>query len=223
MRTSYIWIIAQLCLPLSLLFIVGVLSQGRLLPYALASGVIAIFATTSIGGAGEITSLRLNNMHQDLIIATKTGPTDYMLGEMLANLGWSFPTVLLYLILDMWYHLLNPYNLAMTVLVCMLVLVSTMSMTFCLFSFVRHTRKISALSTILSTLMMSLPPVFYPSTYIPKYLLFALAFLPSTPAAVLEQGLFKLTPMAWYMFAILIADTFVYVLIGRYVTRWREN
>jgi ABC-2 type transport system permease protein len=222
-RSTYYYIIANLCLPLSLLFIVGVLSQGRLLPYALAGGIISMMAMNSIQSAGELTQFRLDSMHQDLIIATKTGPLDYMFGEMLGSLGWSIPSVLLYIALDTYYHLLTPYNLGMTIIVCLLVTVATLSLTFSLFSFVKYVRKSWALSTILSTLMTVITPVFYPYPYIPKSLLIALTFLPVTPAAVLEQGLFKLAPMSWYMLLVLLVETVVYLFIARYIAKWRES
>ena len=222
-KTSYYWLIAQLCFPLSLLFVVGVLSQGKLLPYALAGGAISIMVSNSIQSASELVSFRLENKHQDLIVATRTGPADYMLGEMLSSLSWTAPCLLLYLILDASYHLLNPYNLVMTLLVCLLVTVATLSMAFCLFSFIKYSRKVWALATIFSTLFATIAPIFYPYSYIPKSLLFALTVLPSTPAAVLEQGFFNLAPTAWYMLGVLLIETFVYLLLARYVTRWREH
>ena len=222
-KSSYYYIIANLCLPLSLLFVVGVLSQGKLLPYALAGGLVSMMVTNSIQSAGELTQFRLDNMHQDLIIATRTGPLDYMFGEMLGSFEWSIPSILLYIALDMSYHLLTLYNLAMTLMVCILVTVAALSLTFSVLSFVKYTRKSWAISMMLSTLLTVLAPTFYPYTYIPKSLLLILSFLPSTPAAVLEQGAFGLAPIPWYMLIILIVETVVYLLIARYVARWREN
>lgn len=222
-KEGYLYLVAALCQPLALLFVVGVLSQGKLLPYALAGSIVSVMTINSTQSAGELAQLRLDNKHQDLIIATKTGPTDYMFGEMLGNVGWSVPSILLYLILDASYHMLNLYNLVMTLLVCMLVAVSIMSLMFCIFSFVKYIRKVWGLSTIFSTLLATIVPTFYPYTYLPKSVLFVLAVLPSTPAAVLEQGFFNLTPTAWYMLVILLLETFAYLLLARYVTRWRES
>ncbi len=222
-KSSYYYIIANLCLPLSLLFVVGVLSHGELLPYALAGGLVSMMVTNSIQSAGELTQFRLDDRHQDLIIATKTGPLDYMFGEMLGSFEWSIPSILLYLALDMSYHLLTPYNLVMTMAVCILVTVATLSLVFSILSFVKYTRKSWAISMMLSTLLTVIAPTFYPYTYIPKSVLFVLAILPSTPAAVLEQGLFGLEPMSWLMLVILLAETVVYLFIARYVARWREN
>ena len=222
-KAGYLWLISSVCMPLSLLFVVGVLSQGRLLLYALAGGIISMMVANSIGGSGELAQFRLDNKHQDLIVTTITGPIEYMSGEMLGCLSWSVPGVLLYLALDMSYHLLNIYNLTMTLFVCVLVTVSTLSLIFCIYSLVKSIRKVWALGAIFSTLLVTVPPTFYPYTYIPKSLLYALAFLPTTPAVVLEQGLFNLAPMNWYMLAVLILETFTYLLLARYATRWRER
>ncbi|MGC8479768.1 MAG: hypothetical protein ACP5M9_03840 [Candidatus Micrarchaeia archaeon] len=47
-------------------------------------------------------------------------------------------------------------------------------------------------------------PTFFPYTYLPKPILLILSILPTTPAAVLEQGVIGISPMFWYMALILV-------------------
>ncbi len=51
--------------------------------------------------------------------------------------------------------------------------------------------------------------------------LLALSIMPATPAAVLEQGLFNLAPMQWYMFGVLLMQSIIYFAIAVRLTKWR--
>ena len=68
-----------------------------------------------------------------------------------------------------------------------------------------------------------LPPTFYPYGYVPKDFLYIIALSPTTPAAVVVQGAFGLSPMMDSMFYILIIETICYTILARILVRWREN
>lgn len=222
-KENYPYLIAHLALPLSLIFIVGVLSHGALLPFALAGGTVMAIASDGAGTAQELTYLRLEYMYQDFIVATKTGPIDYMLGEIFAGLPWVTPSIILYFALDAVYGMLTLYNLVMTLIVSVLLVVSVSSLAFLLSSRMKHARLIGPYSLIFSYAMTVLPPTFYPFNYLPRWIVTALAVFPTTPAAVLEQGFFGLEPTAWYMLGILALEALVYFAMARSFTRWREK
>jgi ABC-2 type transport system permease protein len=146
-----------------------------------------------------------------------------MFGVMLADFFWSIPSIVLYFILDMIFHILTPYAFVMTLIVASLVLLSTASLGFVLTSLVKHQRFVWAITGMLSLVMMIFPPTFYPYTYLPHPILLILTISPTTPAAVLEQGFFGLAPTLWYMLYILIAETVILFLLARYATVWRER
>jgi ABC-2 type transport system permease protein len=222
-KVNYLYALSNLTVPLSLLFVVGVLSQGKLLPYALAGGLMAVITIDSLGKAVELVGLRLEEHYQDLIIASRTGPIEYMLGETFAGVVWAVPAVAVYILLDAYYGLLTPYNLALTLLTAALLLISVASISFVIASFFKHSRIIFPTFSMLALVMTVLPPTFYPYTYMPSYALTILSILPTTPAAVLAQGYFNLEPVQWYMLGILIVETVVYFLFAMYLARWREK
>lgn len=223
LRSNWLYMVTEMGFPLSLLFVVGVLSEGTLLPYALAGGLIAIVATNGIFTMADLGMFKFEYMFKDLIVTTRTSPMDYMFGVMFADFFWSIPSIVLYFILDIIFHILTPYAFVMTLIVAALVLLSTASLGFVLTSLVRHQRFVWAITGMLSLVMMIFPPTFYPYQILPHSILLALAISPTTPAAVLEQGFFGLTPTLWYMFYILIAETIILFLLAKYVTVWRER
>ncbi len=221
-KIQYPYIIANLGFPLSLLFIVGVFSHGMLLSYALVGGIVSIAASNGLSAAGEIAFFKLEDMYQDLIVTTRTSAMDYMLGEMIGGIFWSIPSIILFVALDIFYGLLTPYALVMTLIVALLVILSTASIAFLLSSFVKHLRNIWAVSSILSLVITVLPPTYYPYTYLPPNILWVLALSPTTPASVVEQGVFGLQPMSWPMLCLLVIEAVVYFLLARQLTKWRE-
>ncbi len=222
-KTLYMYMISNIAYPLSLLFAVGVLSDGKLLPFALSGGLVALTAANTLVIAGEIAVFRLQNRYQDLIVSTNAGPIDYMIGETIAGISWAIPGIAFYFAMDLVYGILNPYRIVMTLFVSALLIISLASIAFVMASRVKYVRNIWAISGILSILLMTISPTFYPYTYIPKYVLFALSIIPTTPAAVLEQGIFGIAPIAWYMLPILIVECIIYVMIAKWFIRWRED
>ena len=225
-RVNWMYMVSNLMFPVSLMFVVGILSQGRLLPYALVGGLISITAMSGVNSIAYLASLRFDFLYQDLIVTTKTTKMDYMFAHLLGELVWVVPSVVFFFILDAIYGLLTPYTFLMTLLLAGMVSISTYSMAFWMTSRVKHTRNAWPIGIILSLFLITVSPTFYPYTYLPKYILGVLSILPTTPAVVLAQGVFGLTPsvaIQWYMLPVLIIETAAYLLIAIYTTRWVEK
>ncbi len=223
LKSTWMYMISSMGFPLSLLFIVGVLSDGALLPYALVGGLVSVVATNGITTMADLGMFKFEYMYKDLIVTSKASPIDYMLGVMLADLFWSLPAIAIYFILDIAFGILTPYAFVMSILVSVLVLLSTASLGFVLTSLVKHQRFVWAITGMLSLAMMVFPPTFYPYKYLPHSVLLILSISPTTPAAVLMQGFFGLAPTLWYMLYILIGETILLFLIAKYLTVWRER
>ncbi|MEM3213559.1 MAG: ABC transporter permease, partial [Metallosphaera sp.] len=57
--------------PLSILFLVYVLSRGLLLPYAVVGGLISVIVTNSIISLSDVVMLRKEMKLHDMLVATK--------------------------------------------------------------------------------------------------------------------------------------------------------
>ncbi|WP_162509768.1 ABC transporter permease [Thermogymnomonas acidicola] len=219
------YVVASLSSPLTLLFLVFVISRGRLLPFAIAGGFITLVASVALSSAGDAAFLRLQLRIQDLFVASSVSPVDYMLGLTLSYLVFSLPGMALYVALGgLAFHIFTPpLGSAGLFGVLVLLVVATSAIAFIIAESIKHVRNVWGIAGILSVVMTVLPPTFYPYTYIPKYALWALSISPATPAAVLTQGFFGLARPLPYMAYVLVAETLVYFLAARYLTRWREK
>lgn len=221
LRINWPYMFANLTYPMSLLIISTILSQGKLLPFALAGALISSLALNGISMAAAIAPQR-EHKYVDMIIVTKVSPTDYMLGELLGQLIWSSTSIVIYLGLDIYFHLLTPITLLLTLFTGVLVLLATTEIAFWLTSFIKSNVNVYAMTIVLSLVMVTITPTFYPYTYLPKSVLTVLELVPTTSGAMLEQGLFNLEPMHWYLLIVLIVEAVVFFLIAKRLTRWRE-
>jgi len=217
------YIIASLSSPLTLLFIVFIISRGSLVKYAVVGGFIGLVASVALSSAGDAAFMRLQLRMQDLYVASQVNPSDYMLGLTLSYLMFSLPGIVLYSAIGYLEHIFSlDSTLALAGILALLV-VSTSSISFIVSSSIKHVRNVWGIAAIMSVVMTVLPPTFYPYFYIPKIALYVLSVSPVTPAAVLTQGVFGLAPVLFQEIPIMIAETVVYFSLARYLTRWREN
>lgn len=217
------YIVAALSTPLALLFLVYIISGGVLVKYALVGGFIAIVASVALQSSGDAAFFRLQLRIQDLYVASGVTPSDYMMGLTLSYLMFSLPGIMLYAVLGVVYGLFTPVSVIMLILVLTLLVISTSSISFIISSSIRHIRNIWGIAGILSILMTILPPTYYPYSAIPKVFLYLLSFTPVTPAAVVVQYSFGLSPPLYVEFYILVFETAVFFALARYLTRWREK
>ncbi len=239
MRTSFIWsftkfnglswitksppnLIANVVTPACLVFIIYLLSGGKLLPFAIVGGFVAMIAASSLTVTGQSAMFRLEFRLQDLIIATRTGIVDYMLGFAMGNMVFVLPGMAFFAALTVIFGLFTFGRILVTLAVVFLLSLATTPIAFYAGSKIKRTIGMWAISGIVSALMTLLPPTFYPYTVLPKPLLYILALSPVTPAAATLQGVYGLAPMDYYMPLLLVIEVVFYTLAARALTQWRE-
>ncbi len=217
------YVVASMSAPLTLLFLVFILSHGSLLGYAIVGGFLTLIANVTLQSSGDAAFLRIQLRIQDLFVASSMSSTDYMIGLTLSYLVFSSPGIILYTILGIALGVFVPYGVAVLAICLLLLLVGTAAISFIISGAVAHVRNVWGIAGILSVVMTILPPTFYPYTYIPSYALYGLSLSPVTPAAVLVQGYMGLAPVMPVMWVVLILDVIGYYLLARIMTKWRES
>jgi ABC-2 type transport system permease protein len=217
------YLIASLATPLTLLFLVFVLSHGTLIRFAIVGGLIAFVGSVGLSGAGDSAFFRLQLRIQDLYVPSNVSAFDYMAAFTMSYLVFSVPGIALYVYLGYIYNLFTVYDTIMMVFVMLLLIISTTSISFIISGSIKHLRNIWGITGILTILTSILPPTFYPYSYVPRIFLYIIALSPTTPAAVIAQGAFGLSPELNIMLYVLIIETVVYAILARVLVRWRET
>ncbi len=215
--------IANIVTPTCLLFVIYVLSAGKLMDFAVAGGFVAIVSTATLVTTGESAMFRLEFRLQDLIIATRVGVVEYALGFAFASLVFCAPGIAFFSIISIAFGLFSVWKLAATFAVIFMLALATTSIAMLVGSRIRRTIGMWSISGIVSAFMSLIPPTFYPYTELPKTALYLLAISPVTPAAVTIQGIYGLAPMNYYMPVLLVLEVLVYMAILRKFAKWREE
>lgn len=220
---GFSYVIASMSLPITMLFLVGLISQGRLIEYAIIGGFISIVSTNALSSAGDAAFLRLELKFQDLLVASSVNKIDYMLGLILSYFFFSLPGVAIYVALGIYFKIFTVYRSFVLFLLMLSLLFSESSLAFIIAGLMKHIRNVWGIVSILSIILSVIPPIFYPYTFLPKPILYLLAFSPATPAAVIAQAAFGLQPMNVYMPLALIIETVAYFALGLSFIRWKEK
>lgn len=217
------YLIAALSTPLTLLFLVYVLSHGTLMAFAVVGGFVSLISTISLSSASDAAFLRIQLRFQDLFVPTRIGPTEYMIGLTLSYLVFSIPGIAIYSMMGYFLHLLTPIRSLELAALLLVLVISTASISFIISGLIKHIRNVWGIAAILSIVMTVLPPTFYPYVYLPRWALYSLSLSPSTPTAVIAQWIFGLSPEFPDMIIILIVESIAFFTLARFLTRWREN
>ncbi|PYB67967.1 daunorubicin ABC transporter ATP-binding protein [Thermoplasma sp. Kam2015] len=217
------YLLSAMSTPLALLFLIFIISRGKLLNYALVGGFIGLISSVSLSSAGDAAFLRLQLRMQDLFVATSISPTDYMMGLTLSYLIFSIPGLFVYAFLGGIFHIFTPTGVVALIGTLIMLTLATSSVSFIVSGLIKHVRNVWGIAGILSVVMTVLPPTFYPYTIIPRPFLYALSISPATSAAVIMQGVFGLSPNMYTMIPIFIIETAVYALIGRTMIKWKSE
>lgn len=216
------YLIASLSLPLTLLFMVTILSHGTLISFALIGGFVSIIASNCINGASDAAFFRLQIKIQDLFVPTRITPDDYMMGLTLSYLVFSMPGIILYAILGIYWRIFTLNSIIPIIFILIAVTLSVSNIAFIIAGILKHIRNVWGITAVLSIVMTVLPPTFYPYPFLPKIALYVLSISPVTPASVLLQGFMGFEPVLWNMVYILIAETLALMILGRRFIKWRE-
>ncbi|BBD72277.1 daunorubicin ABC transporter ATP-binding protein [Sulfodiicoccus acidiphilus] len=223
LKRGPIYVLSYMVSPLSLLFLIYVISRGTLVQYAVLGGLLGTVVGNSLTSIGDFAFLRLEIKLQDLVVATEAKPLDYLLGLTLGNLLFSAPGILTYIALGEVYRMFTPFNSLWTLLVVALIMMSSSSLSFLIASALKHVRYAWGLAGFLSVAFTIIPPLYYPASVLSSSMVDALMVIPSTPASLALQSQFGLWGGSYVLpTLILFLEAVVYPVLAVRFSRWRE-
>jgi ABC-2 type transport system permease protein len=226
MKNYPVVLISTVISPLSLMAVITFISNGTLLGPAIEGGLIMIFFSSGIALQSDLSHLKNDFKLQDMIVSSPTSSRLYMSGMALAEIVYSLPGIAILIALAAIYLQPNLIQILILATVLLLMFAVSVAMGFMLSTFSSDVVQSYAFSRLLSLLFATLPPVYYPITYVP-YPLNYLAYLsPTTYAAEImhsSTGYLTLSlervALDW---AVLIGVCAVILYIAVKKTRWRD-
>jgi len=212
--------------PLSFLVVIVFVSHGSLIGEAVAGGFIMSMFSAGVGLQGDLSHLKNDFKLQDMVVSSPTSWQTYMFGMAISEIVYSFPALIVLVVLAYYYMPLNLLGACSLLGVLLLMFLTSVAIGFTLSTFSTDIVQSFAFSRLISTLFSTIPPVYYPITYIPLPYRYLAYLSPTTYAAELAQnaaGYLPLTPTAIAVdWMILVTVTVVLFFVARGKSRWRE-
>ena len=227
MRNFPIVLINTVLSPLSFLVVIVFVSHGSLIGEAVTGGLIMSMFSAGVALQGDLTHLNNDFKLQDMIVSSPTTWETYMFGMALSEIVYSLPALVVLLILAHYYVPLDIFGALTLAGVLLLMFLTSVAIGFTLSTFSTDIVQSYAFSRLISTLFSTIPPVYYPITYIPLPYRYFAYLSPTTYAAELAHnaaGYLALPVSATFVdWAILVTLTAGLFVLAKTKSRWRES
>ncbi|MEM0150040.1 MAG: ABC transporter permease [Candidatus Micrarchaeaceae archaeon] len=226
MKNYPIMLVNTLLAPLSILVIITFVSHGSLLDVGIMGALINTMMSSGISLQGDLSHLKNDFKLQDMVVSSPTSAFIYIFGMAISELVYSVPAIVTILILASLFVKMTVIGALSSFVALSLVFTFSIALGFTLSTFTSDVMQSWAFSGIISTLFSTIPPVYYPITYIPMPYRYLAYISPTTYAAEIVQNAIGFVHLAasnlaidW---AVLIAISIVLVAISAKKSRWRE-
>jgi len=215
------YLLSSLSFPLSLLFLLYIITQGYFIRYGIIGGLLSLIASIAISEIGDYVLFRKEIKLQDLLVATGITPLEYILGISLGNIIFSLPAIIFYIILGIIFEFLNIIQILDLIGISMLLMIGLSSFSFLIATYIKYTRYAWGVAGLVSILFSVIPPLYYPYQILGNYVYFLLPIL-STPAGILVQEIIESTSFRLEFLLVFIIETIIYVILAIKLARWSE-
>lgn len=226
MKNYPVVLINTVLAPFSFLVIVNFVSRGTLLSQAIEGAFIMSMFSSGMGLQSDLSHLKNDFKIQDMVVSSPASAAAYVLGMALSEIVYSIPALAtLTVLMAVFVH---PGAIEALELMAVMLMMFTTSVTlgFTLSTFTSDIVQSFAFSGLISTLFTTLPPVYYPITYIPLPFRYLAYLSPTTYAGEIAQsttGLLQISTISIaFAWVVLAAVTVIFGAIAVTKARWRE-
>ncbi len=220
-------LINTLLAPLAILAVVTFASKGALLPVAAVGALIMNMVSSGTSLQQDLSHLKNDMRLQDMIVSSPTTSLVYIVGMAISEIVYSIPTLAFLVILNLIFVKITLLGGLIIFLDMATIFTFSISLGFFLSTFTSDIIQSWGFSGILSPLLTTIPPVYYPITYIPYPYRYLAYLSPTTYASEIAQsqtGFFNPGvagfSIAWIVL-LTITGALTYLALKR--SRWREN
>ncbi len=226
MENYPITLVNTLMAPLSILIIITLISHGALLSVSVAGALIMTMVTSGIGLQADLSHLKNDFKVQDMVVSSPTSAFIYMLGMAISEVIFSLPAIVILTILAVLFIHTTIIGAMIIFAVMALMFSFSIALGFFLSTYSTDIVQNYAFIGILSIFLTTIPPVYYPITYIPLPYRYIAYLSPTTYAAEIIQsaiGYLQLSTLNIVVdWAVVIVVAAVLLALSIKKSRWRE-
>ncbi len=227
MKNFPVMLINTILAPFGFLLIIFFVSHGTLLNVAIMGALIMTMVTNGISLQGDLTHLRNDTKLQDMLVSSPLTMVKYLTGMALSELVFSIPDLVVLGILAAIFVHISILSAFIIIAVMLLTFMFSVSLGFFISTISRDVIEGWAFMGLISLLLATLPPVYYPITYIPLPFRYLAYLSPTTYSAIIAQksiGFLSVSNILFYIsWIILIIVSLSLLLFAIKRSRWREE
>jgi len=227
-----LYLVNTIASPLAFLFFVYIASRGALLSFGIMGGLILTILSTGTGIQADLVHYKQDLKFQDVVVASPVEAPVYVAGMAFSEFVYAIPGLVVFILLSFGvldYTLLGSLTLFATLV---LVWAFASALGFTIATYFQDIRETFVFSPLISLVMTTLPPVYYPLTSIPTKYRWAAYLSPTTYAAdLVHRGLCAVGSACYEApswsaealdWGVLVGLTAVLFFLAATKARWRE-
>jgi ABC-2 type transport system permease protein len=240
MRAQPLYLVNTIASPLAFLFFVVIASKGTLLAFGITGGMILTILTTGTGIQADLVHYKQDLKFQDVVVASPVEAPVYVAGMAFSEFVYAIPGLVVFVLLSLVRLPGGPLiGMAYTAIgsltlfgALVLVWAFSAALGFTIATYFSDIRETFVFSPLISLVMTTLPPVYYPIQYIPSSIRWAAYLSPTTYAADLVHRALCVVGSACYEtpslsaealdWGVLVGLTAVLFFLAATKARWRE-
>lgn len=226
MRNYPVVLINTVLSPLSFLTLIVFVSHGTLVGEAILGGFIMSMFGAGTALQSDLSHLKNDFKLQDMVVSSPTPWQIYVLGIATSELVYSIPALVALGVLAVYFVHFTAFGALEFLGVLGMMFLTSIAIGYTFATFSSDIVQSFAFSRLISTLFSTIPPVYYPITYIPLPFRYLAYLSPTTYAAELAQsigGFITLSAEQFYAdWIVLISVTVALFFIASRKARWRE-
>lgn len=219
-------LINTLLAPLAILAVVTFASKGALLPVAAVGALIMNMVSSGTSLQQDLSHLKNDMRLQDMIVSSPTTSLIYIVGMALSEIVYSIPTLAFLIVLNVIFVKTTIIGGFIIFLDMATIFTFSISLGFFLSTFTSDIIQSWGFSGILSPLLTTIPPVYYPITYIPFPYRYLAYLSPTTYGSLIAQsqtGFYNPGAGGFVVsWIVLLAVTAILTYLALKRSRWRE-
>jgi ABC-2 type transport system permease protein len=212
--------------PLSFLILIEFISHGALLGVAVEGGFIMTMFSAGMSLQGDLSHHKNDFKLQDMVVSSPATWQVYVFGMAASEIIYSAPALGVLGVLAALFIHVSIFGAIQILAVMVMMLLTSIALGYTFATLSSDIVQSFAYSRLLSTLFSTLPPVYYPISYIPYPFQYFAYLSPTTYAAQLAQAAAGYVTLSFTGvvtdWAVLFSVTVVLTAIAASKARWRE-
>ena len=226
MKNYPITLASNVIAPFSVLVLILLVSHGELLSISIEGALITSMISGGVNLQIDLSHMKNDFRLQDMLVSSPTNAFTYMLGMAMSALTNSLPALAVLTALSILFIRTSPIGALTVLAVFSLIFAFSVALGFMLSTFSTDIQQNRAFVSILTVILATIAPIYYPITYIPLQIRFLAYLSPATYAAEIAQNAIGVLPLSasnlTINWIVLIAISCVLFAIVVKKSHWRD-